>query len=74
MPQPEEMNQVSSSNIAEWGYDAPSSELWINFNSGGGGFYSGVPTDVAEGMREAPSKGSYHAQFLKHQYPYTRVS
>jgi len=66
------MESVSSGNIAEWGYSSTDSELWIEFNSGGLYVYEGVPSDVAEGMREAPSKGSYHSQFIKGVYPFRR--
>ncbi len=72
MPQPE-MEPVTSGNIASWGYDSETSELYIEFNSGGLYLYEGVPSDVAEGMREAPSKGQYHAAYIKNHYPYTRV-
>lgn len=68
------MESVVSANVSGWGYDSENSELYVEFNSGSMYMYSGVPTDVAEGMREAPSKGQYHAQFIKGHYPYTRVS
>ena len=73
MPQPE-MNPVVSGNLASWGYDSSTEELYIEFHSGGLYVYSGVPTDIAEGLREAPSKGQYHRDFIKGIYPYQRVS
>lgn len=69
-----EMNQVQSGNIDSWGYDPETQELQILFVSGGLYLYSGVPTDVAEALREAPSKGQYFAGAIKGQYPYQRVS
>lgn len=75
MPQQQpEMEAVSSGNIASWGYNSEASELWVTFNSGGTYVYSSVPSDVAQGMREAPSKGEYHAAYVKKSYPYERVA
>jgi len=68
------MESVSSGNIASWGYNSEASELWIEFNSGGEYVYFNVPSDVAEGMREASSKGQYHAAYVKGVYAFERVS
>lgn len=67
------MEPVTSGNIAAFGYDPDDQELYIEFNSGGLYIYQGVPSDVAEGLREAPSKGQYHSQFIKGVYPFERI-
>ena len=69
-----EMNQVQSGNIDQWGYDPEIQDLQILFVSGGLYLYHNVPTDVAEGLREAPSKGQYFAAYVKNRYPFERLA
>jgi len=64
---------VSSSNLRSVGYDRSSMTLEIAFNSGSLYAYHGVPGDVYAGLLSAGSKGTYHHNFIKNSYPYTRI-
>ena len=65
------MIPVSSSNLAYVGYDG--STLRSQFRSGGVYDYMGVPENIYTNLMNAPSKGSYHAAFIKNSFPYVRV-
>jgi len=60
--------RVSSSNLRSIGYDATSSTLEVEFNSGGVYQYSGVPEAVYEALMRASSKGSYLNNHIKDRY------
>jgi hypothetical protein len=63
---------VSSSTIVSIGY-APSSEtLEIEFKNGIYQYYN-VPSTVHQQLMEAPSKGQFLHQYIKNNYPYSRV-
>lgn len=65
---------VQSSNIASVGYDPASSTLEIEFHSGGVYQYSGVSSEVYEGLMNASSKGSYfHHNIKMAGYPFKRM-
>lgn len=67
--------KVSSSNVNSIGYDKDSSTLDVEFKGGAVYRYSGVPEDVYIGLRNAPSKGSYLAKYIKSGgYPYEMIS
>jgi hypothetical protein len=57
MPEPD-MQSVYSTNVNAIGYDAENSELYVEWNSGKISIYSGVPEDVAESVKKAPSVGT----------------
>ena len=58
---------VVSSNIASVGYE--SGTLEIEFRSGGGYKYTGVPEHIYRALLSAPSKGSYFAEHIRDRYP-----
>ncbi|MBI1287147.1 MAG: KTSC domain-containing protein [Flavobacteriales bacterium] len=64
---------VSSSNIEAVGYDEATETLRVWFLNGSVYDYSGVNSLEFEGLRDAPSVGSYLHQNIKGQYPYVKV-
>lgn len=61
-----DMKPVASSNLAAWGYDPVASLFAVQFkNSPDLHHYEGVPVDVAAGMGEAESPGSYFAKSIR---------
>jgi len=56
---------VSSSNIAEIGYDAESLTLEVAFKNGSVYQYLGVPKSVHSGLMAAASHGKYLEWFIK---------
>ncbi|MGW0586159.1 KTSC domain-containing protein [Streptomyces sp. NPDC002920] len=68
-----ERHSVASSNVASVGYTLEGSILEVGFHSGTVYQYHGVPQSVYVAFMSAPSKGSYHARFIKDRYPYWRV-
>lgn len=65
---------VSSSQIAEVGFDPAKELLEIQFTRGGVYQYSGVPAEVHRELMEADSVGSYFSKQIKGQYPYSKLS
>lgn len=68
-----EMKAVSSSNIAELGYDETNQNVYVRFLNGTVYVYKGVPSQEFEGLFNAPSIGSYLHRNFKNVYPYERV-
>jgi hypothetical protein len=69
---------VVSSNIASLAYCDETQTLQVAFQGRGGLAprvyqYTGVPAWVYTAMRNAPSVGSYFAQFVKGKYPTSPV-
>lgn len=69
----------ASSNVAGYGYHAPSKTTAVQFKGKDGKpgdthHYKGVPPSVHSGLKIAKSKGSYVAQNLKGKYPSRKVS
>jgi hypothetical protein len=65
---------VSSSTIQSVGYEAETMTLAVSFNDGREYHYSGVPPEVIEQLRVAPSAGRFlNEQIKKAGYTYTRV-
>jgi hypothetical protein len=64
---------VSSTDIAQIGYEADSQILEVEFLSGGVYQYSNVPPNVLDEFMAASSKGRYFNAFVKGRYPTTRV-
>lgn len=69
-----EMIQVSSSNIAAIGFDSENEVVHVQFLNGSEYIYKGVPQHEFDGLRNAPSVGSYLNRNFKNFYPYERVS
>lgn len=64
---------VHSSNLRSVGYDIDTHALEIEFHSGSIYLYFNVPEHIHEGLMSACSKGSYHDDYIKNQYTFTRV-
>ncbi|MFB6125419.1 MAG: KTSC domain-containing protein [Halanaeroarchaeum sp.] len=64
---------VESSIIESVGYDPDEQVLEIEFKEGGIYRYSEVPESVYRGLLAVDSHGSYHAEHIKHSYPFERV-
>jgi hypothetical protein len=68
------MTSVSSSSIAAIGYDESSGDLYIRFiNKNTLYCYNGVPMSEYQQLCNAPSIGSYFANNIRNDYPYTRL-
>lgn len=66
---------VSSSTISAVGYDDALNTLAVRFHNGTEYHYFGVPQDVFEAMRSAPSVGRFFDQNIKKAgYGYARVA
>ncbi|NLE25939.1 MAG: KTSC domain-containing protein [Clostridiaceae bacterium] len=69
-----EMIPVSSSNVSEIGYDDANQILYIRFlNNNSLYIYKGVPVGEFEGLKNAPSIGSYLHRNIKNLYSYERL-
>lgn len=68
-----EKEYVSSSNIEAIGYDEESETMRIWFLNGSIYDYSGVGIMEYEGLKNAPSLGSYMHQNIRGQYPYVKI-
>ena len=64
---------LQSSNLASYQYDPTAQELYISFKNGGRYKYTGVPQDVADGLGEASSPGSYFQSDIKGSYGYSKA-
>jgi hypothetical protein len=68
-----DMIDVSSSNVGAIGYDESNKILYVRFLSNTLYIYKGVPIGEFEGLRNAPSIGSYLHRNIKNIYPYERI-
>ncbi|TYS57908.1 KTSC domain-containing protein [Bacillus infantis] len=66
------MQPVTSSNLVAVGYDDSTSTLYIQFRNGTYKYFN-VPHNVYRNLLNAPSKGEYHADFIKNHYQYSRA-
>ncbi|MCQ4638000.1 KTSC domain-containing protein [Anaerovorax odorimutans] len=66
------MCPVSSSNLVAVGYDASTQVLRVQFKSGTYDYFN-VPESIYNGLMSAPSKGQYHAAYIKNAYRYSRL-
>ena len=64
---------VSSSNLAEIGYDSQTLTLEVCFKSGRIYQYFGVPEHIYNGLRAAGSPGGYLNREVKGNFRYARV-
>ncbi len=67
------MERVSSSNIAEIGYDDSSQLLYVRFLNSTLYVYKNVPDVEFQSFKNAPSLGSYLNRSIKNSYPYERL-
>ncbi|WP_405861365.1 KTSC domain-containing protein [Streptomyces sp. NBC_01515] len=65
---------VASSNVASVGYALEGSILEVGFHSGTVYQYYGVQQSVYTAFMNAPSKGRYHARFIRDRYRFRRVA
>lgn len=70
----ENMELVSSSNIESVGYDETTLTVCVKFLNGSLYVYKGVPSFEYEGLKNAPSVGSYLHRNFKNVYPYERIA
>lgn len=68
-----EMHQVSSSNVAELGYDEENQIVYVRFLNGSLYKYKDVPAMEYEALDNASSIGSYLNRNFKNVYPYERI-
>jgi KTSC domain len=64
---------VASTNLRAGVYEEETKELTITFRDGRAWQYEGVPPDVWQGLRSAPSAGRYLNQRIKDVYPGSEV-
>jgi len=68
-----EMVAVSSSNVEAIGYDEANQILCVRFLNSTVYIYKGVPIGEFDGLKNAPSVGSYLHRNIKNLYPYERI-
>lgn len=68
-----EMIPVSSSNVESIGYDEQQQMLYVRFLNGALYIYKGVNVYEFEGLRDAPSIGSYLHRNIRNVYAYERI-
>ena len=66
-----EMIPVDSEYLSAVGYE--NGIMLIMFNNGGLFQYNNVPDFIHRGLMNASSKGTYFHEFIKLQYPATRI-
>ena len=69
-----ERQAVSSSNLASIGYEPMTQTLEVEFHGGRVYQYYGVPEQMFEEIKRAPSAGIFFNMYIKEGYPYSRVS
>lgn len=67
------MEPVSSSNVAELGYDAANQIVYVGYLNGSKYIYKGVSQYEYDSLLNAPSIGSYLHRNFKNVYPYERI-
>ena len=64
---------VSSSNLADVGYDSATQTLEVGFKNGRIYQYFDVPEHIRDGLMDAESPGGYLSSEVKGKYRYARV-
>jgi hypothetical protein len=67
------MQPVISSNVAEVGYDAETSTLYVRFKNCILYAYTGVPQLEFQKLIASHSVGSYLSQYIKSTYPCQKI-
>ncbi len=67
------MIKVESTNLDEVGYDETTLKLTIKFKNHSVYEYSNVPSYIYQGLMYAPSKGQYHAAYIKERFAFRRI-
>jgi F0F1-type ATP synthase beta subunit len=65
--------QVESSNLAAVSYNLDTNELDVAFLDGSVYRYYQVPLEVANGLMDAPSHGSYFYWNIRESYSFERI-
>lgn len=65
---PEKMELVDSTTVSKVGYHPDSQTMTIEYRSGGVYSYSGVPKEIYQQAKDAPSIGSFVARNIKGRY------
>ncbi len=68
-----DMHSVSSSNVAELGYDEENQIVYVRFLNGSLYIYKEVSPIEYDNLFNAPSIGSYLHRYYKNVYPYERI-
>lgn len=68
-----QMTPVSSSNVAELGYDQDNQVVYVRFLDNRLYVYKGVSQFEYDGLLNAPSIGSYLHRNFKNVYAYERI-
>lgn len=68
-----QMHEVTSSNVAEIGYDPDSLDLMVVFKSGRRYLYNGVPPTEFENLWSAQSVGNYFNKNIRDRYQTTEL-
>ena len=66
-------DSVASSNLASVGYDSETQTLEVEFVSGSIYQYYNVSENIYEELMRAGSKGIFFHQYIRNDYPYSRV-
>lgn len=69
-----ERRSLNSSNVAWAEYSEERQELHVGFHNGGSGFYEQVSPNVALGLIQAESPGTYLRQVLRDVYTWRKAS
>lgn len=69
-----DMVRVDSSNVESVGFDEAEGNVVVRFLSGAVYIYKGVSQVEFEGLKNAPSVGSYLHNNFKGVYPYERIA
>jgi lysyl-tRNA synthetase class 2 len=65
--------RVSSSSIAEVGYNPSTSTLAIRFHNGREYWYADVPSATLEALLSASSIGAFFQAEIRDSYPFQRI-
>jgi len=68
-----EMTPVSSSNVAQIGYNEDEQLVYVEFLNGNIYMYKGVPQHEYDNLLTSSSVGSYLHRNFKNVYPYERI-
>lgn len=65
---------IPLSNLKAYGYDPASQTLAVQFQNGTVYHYADVPQAIADGMKDAESKGSFFARKVRTEYRGERIT
>lgn len=74
MPEPIELHDVTSTNLAKLGYDGTTRTLAVEFRNGTIVHYFGIDPDAVQKLFGAESKGAYYAKEIRGKYQGQRMT